>query len=370
MSRIIKSAVAIGAAFALLANSAGVAQAAGTSMTFNEFLSSPGYQVLSAEGASTASFLANQVGVRITSVATATMAGTEISHIETELLSTNSASSVTLKSFENGVQVGDAWGSAYANGYVFTPIESALLRPTLKNGAAALARLKKASAKTARMTQAEAGSEFVAYSPSEILGGSNLDPLSWLNDNTSGLDLSAVSGLSFSEVTASPDANDSTITDYSFTATIPASGLLPITDVDFVIRYSQAHVFLDESISMTVGTIAIADTTTLEAVSQLALPTTWQDNSVDWASLVSMGKRISAEKALAGKAKAIAAKAATLAKAAKKTLVGAHLTAAAKALKYAVTAVKNGVKLTTKYQGQTGSVCVTAVKGKAVTATC
>ncbi|MCX8530119.1 MAG: hypothetical protein ORN27_08655 [Rhodoluna sp.] len=365
-----KALLSITAAVSLFAAGTLSAVAAPTSLSLNEFLSSAGYQVLAAEGAATANFLSNQTGVRITSVATATSNGTEVSHIETELLSTNSASSATIKSFENGLQVGSTWGTAQANGYVYEPVSTALVRPDLKNGAAALARLGKSSAASVRMTKAVAGVEFVPYSPSEILGGSQIDPLSWLNDNTSGADLSAVSGLKFSEVTSGLDVDNSGLTDFSFTATIPATDLLPATDIDFVIRYNANHIFQDESISMTVGAVTVTSTTTLETVAQLTLPTTWADNAVDWAALLAMGKRISAEKLVATKASAIAAKALAAAKKAKKTLVASYITAAAKALKYSVTAVRNGVKLSAKYQGQTGSVCVTAVRGKVVKANC
>jgi hypothetical protein len=365
-----KALLSITSTLALVSSGALSAAATPTPLTLNEFLSSAGYQVLAAEGAATANFLSDQTGVRITSVAIATSNGTEVSHIETELLSTKSASNATIKSFEGGVQVGSTWGTAQSKGYVYAPLSTALLRPDLKNGSAALARLGKSSAVSVRLTKAVAGAEFVPYSPSEILGGSQIDPLSWLNDNTAGADLSAVSGLSFSEVSSSQDATNSELTDFTFTATVPATNLLPSTAVDFVIRYNANHIFKDETIAMTVGAVTVASTTTLEAVPQLVLPTTWQDNSVDWAALLAMGKRISAEKLVDAKASAIASKALSAAKKAKKVLVASYITAAAKALKYSVTPIRNGVKLSATYQGQMGSVCVTAVSGKAVKATC
>ena len=307
--------------------------------------------------------------MRINTVTTAISNGAEVSHIETELLSTNSASVTATRTFDNGVQVGNTLGIAYANGFVFTPIASALVRTELKNGSAALVRLNKTGALTAKMTQAAAGSEFVSYSPDEILGGTQIDPLRWLNENTDGPDLASVTGLSFSEVSSAQDVNNLQLTDYSFTATIPASNVLPAKSIDFVVRYNN-HIFRDETIAMTVGGVVVSSTTTLETVSQLSLPTTWQDNAVEWTTLVSTGKRISAEKLVTPTASAIAAKATATAKKAKKAIVASYIAAAAKSLKYSVTAIKNGVKVSTKYQSQTGSMCVTALRGKASVAHC
>jgi SpoU rRNA methylase family enzyme len=92
--------------------------------------------------------------------------------------------------------------------------------------------------------------------------------------------------------------------------------------------------------------------------------------TVNLKALTTMGKRIGAEKLVTTKAKAIATKAKALAKAAKKTLVAKHITDAAKALKYKIALVKNGAKISTSYQGVTGSMCVVATKGVAVVSNC
>ena len=369
MSRIVKAILAITATIGLISTGTVSAQAAAGTLTYSQFLSSPGYQVLSAETTATANFLATQNGVRILNVSSGSMGGIELSHIELEMLSTATASSVTMTMSDTGQPVTEQIFS-YADGYAYVPIENVVIWPELKNGSAALTRLKKTPATSVRMTSAQAGSDYAEYTPSSILGGSPLNTLTTLSDTADTEDLSSLAGLVFTEVTSAANATDPLATDYTFTATIPSSGVLPPTDIVFTSTFSQNHVLQLQRMSIALLGMTVENVTTLQVTDQFTMPTALTANTVDWTALVAMGKRISAEKALAGKAKAIAAKAAALAKSAKKTLTGTQITAAAKALKYAVTAIKNGVKLTTKYQGQSGSVCVTAVKGKTVTATC
>jgi hypothetical protein len=287
-----------------------------------------------------------------------------------ELVANQSASSATLTSFSGGVQVGEPYGWAFSNGYVYEPISAAMVRTDLKNGAQALARLNKTSATTVRLTNSQAGADANLYSPGEILAGTNVDPLASLTSVTSGEALATISGLRFSEVSSAPNSLDPTSTDYSFTASLPASGLMPEITIDVLSTFNQNHVLTTQNMSITAGPISSVSTTTLEVLNQVTLPTTWQDNSVDWVTLQVTGQRIQAEKLAAPKAVAITSKAVAAAKKAKKTLASSYLVSAAKALKYAYTSIKNGVKITAKYSGQSGSVCVTVLKGKAVTNHC
>jgi hypothetical protein len=370
MSRLAKSVGAIFTAAVMALAALTPAQAAPTTLNYNEFLNSPGYQVMSSEGTATSSFLSASDGVRITTTMTTSQGGAEVNRSVLELVATQSASSSTLTAFSGGVQLGQPYGWAFANGYVYEPINGVILRSDLKNGAAALARLKKTAATTARMTSAAAGAEATPYSPSEIMAGSGLDPLATLATVGSGSPLSTRVGLLLSEVSSEPNAAEPTSTDYAFSASLPATDQVPAISLDAVVTYDEAHIFKTETMTMNAGEVTTVITTNLEVLNQVTLPTTWQDNTVDWVTLQIMGQRIQAEKLVTPKALAIATKAAAAAKKAKKTLTSSYLISAAKALKYAYTAIKSGVKLTGKYSRQSGSVCVTAVKGKAVTAHC
>jgi hypothetical protein len=370
MSRLAKASVAVVASIGMAFASITAAQAAPTTLTFNEFLNSPGYQVMSSESTATATYLSSSDGVRITSTITASQGAAELTRMVLELVATQSASSATLTSYSGGVPVGQPYGWAFANGYVYEPISAVMLRPDLKNGSAALARLKKTGATTVRLTNSAAGVDATAYSPSEIMAGTNVDPLASLGSVTSGAALATISGLRFSEVSSAPNATEPTSTDYSFSATLPASGLMPEIAIDVVSTFDQNHLLNTQTMSITAGPITSVSTTTLEVLNQVTLPTIWQDNTVDWVTLQITGQRIAAEKLVAPKTAAIVAKAVSAAKKAKKALTSSYLVSAAKALKYAYTAIKNGLKLTAKYSGQSGSMCVTVVKGKAVTANC
>ena len=364
-----KVALAMLASVGLITTVGTSANAAPGTMTYTEFLNSTGYQLLSAENTATANYLSTVNNVRILNTTVGMIGNTEASRIEIELLSTKTSSKVSLKMVTAGVETAQP-GFTFANGYAYVPSDTALVRPELKNGAAALARLAKSQASDVRMTQAEAGADFTQYTPDAILGGGAIDPLGKVTDNAGASDLATLQGLTFSEVTTSPNATEPTWTDYEFTATLDNGGLLPATDMVIVSTYDQNHVFQKQKLSMNVLGMVLESTTTIEILDQLTIAPVPAANYVDWSSLVAMGKRISAEKSLASKAKALSSKAAALAKSSKKTLSATQLAAAAKALKYSVTTVKNGVKLTAKYQGQAGSVCVTAVKGKPVTGNC
>lgn len=370
MSRLAKSVGAVFASIGMMFASVTAAQAAPTTLTFSEFLNSPGYQVMSSESTATATYLSTSNGVRITSTVTASQGSTELTRMVLELVASQSASSATLTSFSGGVQVGEPYGWAFSNGYVYEPISTAMVRTDLKNGVQALARLNKTSATTVRLTNSQAGADANLYSPSEILAGTNVDPLASLTSVTSGAALATINGLRFSEVFSAPNSLDPTSTDYSFSVSLPADGQMPEITIDVLSTFSQNHVLKTQNMSITVGPITSVSRTTLEVLNQATMPTTWQDNSVDWVTLQVTGQRIQAEKLVTPKAAAVTAKAVAAAKKAKKALTSSYLTSAAKALKYAYTAIKNGVKLTAKYSGQSGSVCVTVVRGKAVTNHC
>jgi len=176
--------------------------------------------------------------------------------------------------------------------------------------------------------------------------------------------------LKFTEMVKTPNLTDQTQTDYSFSFGFEFLGS--------VIRADQVSTFdansmLVKSISnvsavsqeLTVSTnVELITTVTPDLV--IAAPTAIFDEN----TIIRTSNQITAESKSTAKAAAIAKKAAELAKKAKKPVSATYLVSAAKSLKYSVTKLSNGVKLTSTVSGVKGSLCVTAYKGKTSTKNC
>jgi hypothetical protein len=362
MKNKLKLVMATMAAFLLVGSTGIAANAATTNLTLVDFQATAGFQELQAISTASNAFLADQNGIKFEMSVENTMFGMTQTSNEV-FLSTKTASyaSVTTPDELTGDPATINFG--FANGSYFEEINSSSLS-MVPNGAAAIKRLGKSASTNLIHDTAQVPDGLVDVSPGFLFSGGNLDLIAQLGV--------AQDTMTFSEVSKSANQTDATCNDYSYDATVPASGLVPAITVHASMTFDSASHLKSMRSSANVESVGLSTTisTKVTVMNDLVIQAPTDANSVHMNALVNMGKKISAEKLVTTKANAISAKAKALAKAAKKTLVAKNITDAAKALKYSVSSVKNGVKLTTKYQGVSGSMCVVATKGTAAVAPC
>lgn len=358
MSKIKYAVVLIVAMFAL-ASSGVSASAAVTSLTWTQFKASAGYMELEAKNQATETYLQSQQALKFDLEAKTSIFGESMT-ANLAVTSTKSASYATLTVADTlgdseFIEFGFADGSYYE---AYTP-EGVTGVPNLS---AALSRMKKTGSSYIKLDTAVAPEHLEDVSPATLFSSENLDPLGDYNEN--------LATMTFSEVTKTANSINSANTDYKFAATLPAAGLSPAVDLLVITTVDAADHVVEAKSSASVTGMTIETTFKVSVPVNATVTVPLESQSVHLKALMTMGKRIGAEKLVTTKAKAIATKAKALAKAAKKTLVAKHITDAAKALKYKITLVKNGAKISTSYQGVTGSMCVVATKGVAEVSNC
>ncbi len=358
------------ASFALVFSGSFAAKASGESLTLAEFQASPGYQLLSDESGATASFLSTAAAAQISTTSSMEVNGTPASGTILQLNSIKTKSQVTLSNTNGGEVVGTPLIGTFEGNLFYGPVNIASSANGVINYDAAITRLNKASATILAMPADGSPSPFSNYTPNQIFSGAQMDPLARLTEGFSTDSLSNVAGLLFSTVEPQANADNPSSTDYVFTASSPATGQTPPYEWVVTTTFNESHVFVSQTLRAVVVDITVNILTELSTPASIEFAAVDKTQSVALSSLVTMGRKIAAEKSLAAKAKSLATKATALAKATRKTLTVTQLKSAAKTLKLSTVALKTGVKLTAKYQGVAGSVCVTAVKGKAVTAHC
>ena len=176
--------------------------------------------------------------------------------------------------------------------------------------------------------------------------------------------------LKFTEMVKTPNPDDATKTDYSFGYELDLLGTKIRADQ---VSTFDANSMLVKSVgSSSAVSVAISIqsdlvlTTTVTPDLAIVAPTSVLDEK----TIYRTSNQITAEGKSTAKALAITKKATELAKKAKKPVSATYLQAAAKTLKYSVTKLSNGVKLTSSVSGVKGSLCVTAYRGKASTKSC
>jgi hypothetical protein len=355
-------AIATIAALLLVGSTGLAANASAATLTLAEFQAGAVYQELQTLSTSSDAYLAAQSGVEFNISVTTSMLGQSMTS-SSRFLATKTATSASLTMPDE--QTGDPFtiNFGFGNGSYFENMDTAPLTG-VPNADAALARLGKSATTNLIYDTAVTPDGLSDIKPESLFSGDTIAPLSQLGVTQD--------SMTFSEVSKTSNSIDASSTDYSYSAIVPESGLSPAINIDANLTFdSNSHLKQVHTIATIPGlgiTIIMHATVAVNNSLVVTLPT--EANSVHMNALVNMGKKISAEKLVTTKAKALATKAKALAKAAKKTLVAKHITDAAKALKYSVSSVKNGVKLTTKYQGVSGSMCVVATKGAAVVAPC
>lgn len=176
--------------------------------------------------------------------------------------------------------------------------------------------------------------------------------------------------LRFTEMVKSTNPTDATKTDYSFSFGFELMGTTIKADQ---ISTFDANSMLVKSVSnISAASQSLTANTSVELITSIT-PDLVIEAPVavfDENTIIRTSNQITAEGKSSAKAAAIAKKAGELAKKAKKPVSASHLADAAKALKYTVTKLSNGVKLTSTVSGVKGSLCVTVTKGKTSTKNC
>lgn len=177
-------------------------------------------------------------------------------------------------------------------------------------------------------------------------------------------------GLKFTEMLKSVNPDDESRTDYSFSIGIDFQGSLVRMDVistfdsnSMLVKTVTNLSSSSEAFTMLMNTV-ITTSVTPDLVINAPIAI------IDENTIIRTSNQLIAESKSTAKAAAITKKAAELAKKAKKSVSASYIQAAAKSLKYTVTKLSNGVKLTSTVSGVKGSLCVTAYKGKASTKNC
>ena len=231
---------------------------------------------------------------------------------------------------------------------------------SIKNYDAALSRLKK----TGRAWMLVDDQSFGIATPEleqDILFNSISDPAQ--------IGAALVEKAWFRDLTKSVSQTDSNLVDYKFSVTV-AGGNNLFTKIDQTTTFNSEGELISQMLKLDILGISSTTTTTykITTVDKIVVPETYY--MVSLAAFKKASHQISAEKSLSSKVKALTSKATALAKSTRKTLTSKHLVDGAKALKYTVTSIKNGVRLSAKYLGVEGRMCLVASKGKVVATAC
>ncbi|NDC47764.1 MAG: hypothetical protein EBZ61_01545 [Micrococcales bacterium] len=176
--------------------------------------------------------------------------------------------------------------------------------------------------------------------------------------------------LKFTEMVKTPNPDDPTKTDYSFGFELDLLGTK--IRADQISTFDSNSLLVKSvgsssavSVALTISSDVVLTTSVTPDLAIVAPTQVLDENTI-----IKTSNQITAEGKSTAKAAAITKKAAELAKKAKKPVSAAYLVSAAKALKYTVTKLSNGVKLSSTVSGVKGSLCVTVSKGKTSTKNC
>ena len=257
-----------------------------------------------------------------------------------------------------------------ANGVYFGSIETYSARASITNSSKILSRLGKAGAAFYKTnTASQLGSTGL------VMDNFDSSQLELVLKSWDMLSLSRLPNAKFSEVVKSANLTNSADTDYGFDFSF-TSQLSTKTSTG----HTQVTVSGDGKTykALTVSKIAYYGGIMVDGVvsSNLSIDTNQVveipnlESAVDLQTFKTMKTQIAAEDSAKSKAQYLVTKARALASKAKQSLASSHLTQAAKTLKYTVSPIKNGVKLTTKVGGLVGGACITIINKKVYIKTC
>jgi len=335
------------------------AQAADTSLTYLQFTATQGYKDLLAAADLNSAKLATATGLNIDLEMTS---GSQVV-IQGNVKATKTAVSSTM------TMEGETRAVSFFDGAYYLGFESAATELNAKNKKLIGKRLPSTAVKNIKFVGApEDTGSFMDIDPSSIFSGQSS---SSFIDSVMSIDMSK---FSFGEVVKSANPLDPTSTDYKievkYTDLQTGMSLEMVTTQTFNSEGFQTSTLIDQKVLLFGMTVTSNTKLTTTVDNTLVLTAPDAATYITSAKFASLDKQISAETALKPNASKIVTKAKALAKSAKKPLSGKHLASAAKALKINVKSVTNGIKLTGKYKGVAGSLCVSAVKGVATTKNC
>ena len=330
-----------------------------TTLSYADFTASAGYLELQAAMATSNTYLQSRDNIVVDVQTSESIAGQSVSSaVHMEGNKTASRATMSMPDPVSGTTATISYG--FANGSYYEAVTG---WPGLEdpNSQAAMKRLGKTVNSTVVLETQTAPDGLTSIDPVSLFDGSSTNVTQGLTSTTD--------GLTFSPVVKSNDVSLDGAVDYSYSLSTPANILFDGMTFDLVFKVAPTGLLY--SMSLNGGLSGLLEMNVSATISSpdtlnLTLPT----DTFKVSAFTKVSKQISAEKTVTTKANAIATKARALAKASKKALVAKNITDAAKALKYTVSAVKNGVKLTGKYQGVSGSMCVIANKGAATVGNC
>jgi hypothetical protein len=321
-------------------------------LTFAEFYDSPlGKELAALETANQQRFQSTAALEVVTTTRAEFMEQFSEERIEL-LLGVKSASARKFQVTLQGETMSEEMGMV--NGKYFVALPPASELEALKNYDAALSRLKK----TNKVWMLLDDASFEISTP-ELNKSTIYNAMSGLGQ----IGADTIS-LKFGALAKSKSPDNAELVDYKYSVTTQGLQLLMTQ------TFNSAGEILSQEMKLALLGISSTTTTTykITTVDKIRIPKT--SDMVSLAALKKASHQISAEKSLSSKVKALTSKATALAKSTRKTLTSKHLVDGAKALKYTVTSIKNGVRLSAKYLGFEGRMCLVATKGKVVATAC
>lgn len=359
MSKLIKTLTA--ALAALILSSAGltVAKADETpSLTFEEFMASEAYQDYVDANLANIAYLKEQSGITMDMSLTMQYGGDSAVATLLKVETNKQNTRVNISTGELSMNVVMIGNTAYTDLDTYNTYFGPENRSKVFN------RIGKPTGKSIKMKAIP--SEVADFTPAKMLENPAGVQTEMMQSEYAGF----AELLKFTEMVKTPNPDDETKTDYSFSFGLELLGTK--------IRSDQVSTFDSNSMLVkSVSTVSAVSealtantnvvlTTSVTPDLEIVAPTAVFDEN----TIIKTSNQIIAEGKSTAKAAAITKKAAELAKKAKKPVSAAYLVSAAKALKYTVTKLSNGVKLTSTVSGVKGSLCVTVSKGKTSTKNC
>ena len=353
---------ALGAFLTIVLASTGLSQAHANpvNLSYDQWVATSGYQTLTAANAISTNFYQAQSGIEINATIDGAIQAGSIGTITLNMQATKTAAkSVVI--MPNPFAAGTiSIVSGFDRGYGYSDVQDLETLDTIPNVDLALDRLK-AYDDTVLILDDALFSAGLVVKPSSYFDGAVVSDFE--------LGSTTMKKMTFSEVVTTHDQTDNTTT-YNYDGYLAGVGILPATYLHVYQTFASNGALISEYVHISAGADDETMRINIAANNALTIAPIDQSNTLKLSLLVKTGKQIGAEKLMLPKANAIAAKARLLASKAKKPLVLKNITDAAKALKYKVTAIKNGVKLTTKFDDVAGSMCVTVVAKRAVVGRC
>ena len=356
MFKIFKLAAIATAATGLLLGGIQPANAApAANLTYAQFTATDGYKDLSAASTASGDFISNQTGLRMS--VTNTMTDGEnvapLGNVLVEATKTKMKMTVSAEDVSFSAWVVD--GFAYYSQSQYISNSGGNVPSTL---------FSRISGSKDKLVQSSEISSDVGLTAPDKLFSNGSD--STLNKSLNPY-AELMSMFQFSEVTKTVDAENPEAATYEFDMSLSFLGQVSVIHekVEFNGDYTNKITITTQS-----GTAQVSNVIDFEIDNEIVVDVPDISMVITESTVKKVTKQIAAEGKLYPQATSIVKKATTLAKAGKTAIAQKHLMSAATALKLKFTKITNGVKLTTKFQSVSGSVCITAVKGKTSTKHC